>query len=170
MKEERDVKRVKKYFPPFPVALVTVDENIISVGLIHVFSFEPPMIGIGISPRRYSHALLKKTGDFGVNIPTLGMMDAVEGCGTTSGRTVKKFEAFSLTPKKPAKIRSLLIEECPVNIECKVIKRITCGSHDWFIGEVVAIRSDEHYNYIEALLYGNREYRRVGEALCRRKK
>ncbi|MCS7258530.1 MAG: flavin reductase, partial [candidate division WOR-3 bacterium] len=57
-------------FPAFPTVLVSSQENIITVTLIHVFSFAPFLLGIGIKPERYSYGLIKESKEFVVNIPT----------------------------------------------------------------------------------------------------
>ncbi|UCE35897.1 MAG: flavin reductase family protein [Thermoplasmata archaeon] len=169
MKKEIEPKEARRRFPAFPVTAVTVGENIIAIGLIHAFSFTPPMLGIGVHPKRYSYGLLKEVGDFGVNIPTKELVDKVDGCGDISGRDVNKFEKFGLTPMKPKIIKSVLIQEFPVNIECKIVKELSFGgSHDWFIGEVVAAHEEEDYDRERALSYWNQEYRMMGELVLKR--
>jgi len=165
LKNEIDVKDARPQFPAYPVSLVTVGENIIAIGLIHWFSFTPPMVGIGVHPKRYSHGLLKEVGDFGVNIPVVGMEEQVDLCGTISGKASNKFERAGLTPMKSKIIKSKLIEECPVNMECRIVKELNLGSHDWFIGEVVAAHMDEGYNREKALQYWKKEYRVMGDVL-----
>ncbi|UCG68398.1 MAG: flavin reductase family protein [Thermoplasmata archaeon] len=169
MKSEIELKEARREFPAFPVTLVTVGENIIAIGLIHAFSFTPPMIGIGVHPKRYSYQLLEEVGDFGVNIPTVDLAEKVDLCGNISGRSVNKFKKFGLTPMKSNNIKSVLIEEFPVNMECKVVKKLSFGgSHDWFIGEVVAAYKEENYHRENALSYWNKEYRGMGELILQR--
>lgn len=169
MKKEIDVKEARRNFPSFPVTLVTVGENIIAIGLLHVFSFTPPMIGIGVHPTRYSHQLVKEFKDFGVNIPTKELAERVNICGSVSGEDMDKFKEAGLTPMKPKLIKSLLIEECPVNMECKVVEELRFGgSHDWFVGEVVAAHKEEGYDRTKALSYWNKEYSVMGDLILRR--
>jgi len=97
MKMEIDKKNARLEFPAFPVVLVTVEENIIAIGLVHIFSFTPLKIGIGMHPKRYSYRLLEKIKDFGVNIPTKELVEKVDLCGTLSGRDVDKFKESGFT-------------------------------------------------------------------------
>lgn len=169
MKKEIDLKEARKEFPAFPVTLVTVGDNIIAIGLVHLFSFTPPMIGIGVHPKRYSHQLLKEIKDFGVNIPTKDLVEKVDICGNISGRNLNKFEKSKLTPMDPKLIKSKLIEECPVNMECKVVKELSFGgSHDWFIGEVVKAYKEDSYEREMALSYWKKEYRIMGDLILKR--
>ena len=98
MKSEIDLKIARHEFPVFPVVAVTVGENIIAIGLVHVFSFTPLMVGIGVHPKRYSYGLLEKIKDYGVNIPTKELVEKVNLCGTVSGKNVNKFEKAGLAP------------------------------------------------------------------------
>ncbi len=164
MKKEIDIKDARAHFPAFPVTLITVGDNIIAIGLVHVFSFTPPMIGIGVHPKRYSHQLLNEISDFGVNIPTIDLAEKVDICGSISGKSVDKFKESGLTPTKPKIISSLLIEECPVNMECRVVSKLSFGgSHDWFVGEVLAAHMEEEYDREKALSYRKKEYRQIGD-------
>ena len=169
MKDKIDVKDARPQFQAYPVVLVTVEENIIAIGLIHWFSFVPPMLGIGVHPKRYSYDLLKKAGEFGVNIPIMGMEKKVDICGSISGRDANKFERAKLTPMKPTSITSALIEECPVNLECRIVKELSFGgSHNWFLGEVVAAHMEEDYDREKALQYWKKEYRRMGDIVLKK--
>jgi len=152
-------------FSGFPVVLATVSngrDNIITLAMCHVFSFKPPLIGVGIGPARFSYGLFKAAEDFAVNVPTKKLVAAVDFCGTKSGRKVEKFAAAGLTREKAEKVSAPLIAECPVNIECKKVKEVEAGDHTWFIGEIVAARREESFDVKDTLLYWG-EYRVIGE-------
>jgi flavin reductase (DIM6/NTAB) family NADH-FMN oxidoreductase RutF len=87
------------------------------VTLIHIFSFSPLLIGIGIKPERHSYSLIKESKEFVVNIPTKNLLDATIFCGTKSGKDFDKFKETSLTKEASQKVRSVSIKECPVNFE-----------------------------------------------------
>jgi len=145
----------KKVLPPdtalFPVPATLVSyvdkhskPNIVSLAWVGIVSSVPPHIGLGIAKSRYSHACIKAKEEFVVNIPTEDMTEALNKCGTVSGREKDKFEYAKLTPEKSLKVNVPIIKECPVNLECKLKKIVELGgSHDYFIGEVVAVHADE---------------------------
>ena len=152
-------------FSGFPVVLGTVGgtkDNIITLAMCHAFSFAPPLIGVGIAPRRFSYDLFRASKDFAVNIPDRTMLRAVEICGAKSGRKVDKFEASGLTREKAAKISAPLIAECPVNMECVKMLEVETGDHTWFIGEIVAARRRADHHKKDAMLYWG-DYRTIGE-------
>ena len=51
-----------------------------------------------------------------------------------------KFEATGLTPAPASVVKTPLILECPLNLECMVKRTLELGSHTMFIAEVVAVQ------------------------------
>jgi flavin reductase (DIM6/NTAB) family NADH-FMN oxidoreductase RutF len=153
--------------PSVPIVLVTVGRNIMTAGAFHFYSFDPPSLMVGIMPDKYSHQLLVELGDFGINVPTTEQLPVVRICGTVSGKDgTNKYEAAGVTPLEPAVIKSHLISECPLNVECQVVHRIEYpGSHEWFVGEIRAVHVDDAYDPEQALMFWGKNYRRVGELL-----
>ena len=41
------------------------------------------------------------------------------------------------------KVKPPLIDECPLNVECKVRQTLNLGAHDLLLGEVVAVHANE---------------------------
>jgi flavin reductase (DIM6/NTAB) family NADH-FMN oxidoreductase RutF len=133
---------------PTPVVLVTcVDEkgkpNIITLAWAGVVNSEPPMIGISIRPERYSHGCIKGMGEFVVNLPSEEMVRGVDACGVVSGRKTDKFDLTGWKAAPAEKVKAPLIDECPVQMECKVKQIISLGSHDLFLGEIIALHVKE---------------------------
>jgi flavin reductase (DIM6/NTAB) family NADH-FMN oxidoreductase RutF len=165
MKQTISSDEAQDCFSGFPVVLGSVGgskDNVVTLAMCHVFSFRPALLGVGIAPKRFSHALFKESKDFAINIPDKKMLRAVEICGSKSGRKVDKFEAAGLTREKAEKIGAPLVAECPVNIECVKVKEMEAGDRTWFIGEVVAARRDGSYKTADMLLYWG-EYRVIGD-------
>ena len=106
-------------------------------------SIEPKISLPCVGCSRYE--MLKKTGEFVINLTTRDLAFATDYCGVKSGRDVDKFKEMKLTPMPAEKISAPLIKESPVNIECKVTQTIPLGTHDMFLAEVVAVHADEAY-------------------------
>ena len=65
--------------------------------------------------------MLKESGEFVINLTTEQLAKATDYCGVRSGKDVDKWKEAHLTPAKAEKLQyAPVIEECPVNIECKV--------------------------------------------------
>ncbi|MEJ2271340.1 MAG: flavin reductase family protein [Candidatus Bathyarchaeota archaeon] len=132
---------------PCPVVLVTCldnegNPNIITLAWVGTVCSEPPIIAVGIRPTRYSHGLIKSNKEFVVNIPTTKILRESDYCGVSSGKNVEKFSETKLTKQKAENVKSPLIKECPVNIECKLKEVIPLGAHDLFLGEIVQVHVD----------------------------
>lgn len=134
---------------PTPVVLLsckgkTGKPNLITLAWAGVCCSEPPVIGVAIRPRnRWSYHLVKESGEFVANIPTEKIVRKVDFCGTVSGKDHDKFKEAGLTPIPATKVKSPLVKECPVNMECKVIQVIPLGTHDLFLGQVLEVHVDE---------------------------
>lgn len=133
---------------PLPAILVTcVDKegkpNIITLSWTGIVCSDPPTLSISVRPHRYSYNLIKEQGEFVVNIATIDIMKETDICGTVSGRNVDKFNLTKLTPEKAKLVKPPLIKESPVNLECKVKSSMKLGTHEMFIGEILAVHVDE---------------------------
>jgi flavin reductase (DIM6/NTAB) family NADH-FMN oxidoreductase RutF len=132
------------------------------------------MISIAVRPSRYSHALIKRNGCFAVNIPHEKLLKETDYCGIVSGDNTDKFKACGFTMAPASSISSPVIKECPVNIECRVVKSLELGAHDVFIGEVTAVRADESvidgsgridFKKAGPLVYNHGEYWNLGSKI-----
>ena len=135
------------YLYPVPAVMVTCGPvskpNIITLAWVGTVCSDPPMVGISIRPSRYSHGLVKQHGEFVVNLPTADLVRATDYCGVVSGEQVDKFLETGLTPVPASAVGTVIVAECPVNIECRVTQIVPLGSHDLFLGQVVAVQVDE---------------------------
>ncbi len=135
---------------PLPVVMVSTADrngnyNIITVAWAGTVCTNPPMVSISVRPERYSHPILKETGEFVINLTTRELAYATDYCGVRSGRDVDKFQETGLTPLTGERVRAPLIGESPVNIECRVRQILPLGSHDMFLADVVAVHADRRY-------------------------
>ena len=166
---------------PSPAALiVSADENqksnIMTAGEVFNISLRQPcIIGIALRKATYTHGLISRTKEFTVNFPTASILEKVDKIGMVSGRDgLDKFKAFDLTPLPAREIVPPLIEECPVNLECKLLSVTEVGDHDLFLGDVVAMHADDDkvgenqrllIEKLDGFLYAEWAYYGFGEKL-----
>ena len=135
---------------PLPAAMISCgntpeEYNIITVSWVGIICSDPPMCYISVRPSRHSHEIIKRTGNYVINLTTEALARATDWCGVRSGRDFNKFEEMKLTAGKSKLVEAPLIEESPVCIECRVKEIIPLGSHDMFISEVVNVKADDQY-------------------------
>ena len=135
---------------PLPVVMVSVADragnpNIVTIAWAGTVCSDPPMVSVSVRPERYSHHMIKETGEFVINLTTKELAFATDYCGVKSGRDVDKFKEMRLTPVPAEVVAAPMIGESPVNIECRVTEVKKLGSHDMFLARVVAVHADEKY-------------------------
>ncbi|RLI09592.1 flavin reductase family protein [Candidatus Bathyarchaeota archaeon] len=149
MVEKADVmKAFYRLLHPRPAVLVTCSDgegkaNAIAISWITPVARNPPTIAICVGKTRYSNGLIKRAGEFVVNVPSEDLVEALHYCGTVSGRDVPdKIARAKLTAKPARAVGAPIIEECVAHLECRVKQVVDCGSHDLFVAEVVAAYAD----------------------------
>lgn len=162
--------------PPVLVSCGGLDKpNLITIGWTGTICTQPSMVSISVRPERYSHQLLCESGQFAINLPTEKLVRAIDWCGVKSGRDVDKFAACGLHAAPGSVLTDCpVLEESPVNLECRITQRIPLGSHDLFLAEVVACDVDESLldekgklclDKANLIVYSHGEYLALGKKL-----
>ena len=149
MKNEKALWKPGTMIYPSPAVMVSCGNretgyNIITIAWTGTVCSDPAMCCISIRPERFSHGIIKRTGEFVINLTTETLARATDWCGVKSGRDVDKFKEMGLTPVPAQKVAAPLIQESPLNIECRVVDIRPLGSHDMFLAEVLAINADKN--------------------------
>lgn len=134
---------------PIPAVMVSCGtmekSNIITVAWTGIINTNPAMAYISVRPSRYSYKLIKKQGEFVINLTNKELVKATDWCGVRSGEKFDKFKEMNLHKEKANFVNCPMIKESPVSVECKVKEIKEMGSHHMFIAEVVAINADKKY-------------------------
>ncbi len=163
---------------PVPPVLVTVgdekENNVLTVGWTGILATSPPRTYVSVRPERHSYSILKRTGEFVINLAPASIVREVDFCGIYTGAKVDKFEKCSLTRCKSEKVSPPTVAECPIALECRVSDVIPMGTHDVFIADIVSVSCDEsvldadgkiRFDKADLLAYAHGEYYRLGEVL-----
>ena len=149
---------------PLPAVMVSVTDgdgrdNIITVAWTGTICTNPPMVYISVRPSRFSCDMIRKTGEFVINLTT---------------EETDKFERMHLTRQKAEYVNAPLIAEAPVSIECKVTEEKPLGSHTMFMAKVLAVHAAEELmdedgrlllNKAGLLVYSHGDYLKTGKKL-----
>lgn len=143
---EKSIFKGGAMLSPVPPVMVSCGDeeqkNIFTVAWTGTMCTDPPVTYISVRPTRYSHEIISRTGEFVINLVPSSLVSVCDTCGVKSGRDIDKFEAFNLHAEKGSKVYAPLIDECPVNIECKVRQVIPLGTHDVFMADILAVHVD----------------------------
>ena len=132
---------------PIPPTMVTCghgdEANIITVAWTGIVNTIPPKTYVSIRPTRHSYELVKKTGEFCINLTPASLVKAADTCGVYTGKKVDKFKKCNLHKEDASAVGCPMIAECPLTLECKVTDIIELGSHHMFLADIVAVNVDE---------------------------
>jgi flavin reductase (DIM6/NTAB) family NADH-FMN oxidoreductase RutF len=117
-------------------AMVDGKPNFLTMGNYGGISPRPvPLVYISVNKAHYTNSGIKETGYFTINWPTKELVQKADYVGLVSGKTVDKSKVFKVfygsVDKAP------MIEECPINIVCKLVQTVDLPTQEIFIGEVV---------------------------------
>jgi len=82
-----------------------------------------PILCVFVRPSRYTYSRLEEVGEFTVNVLPPEFKEAVDYCGTVSGRTKDKFSETGLKPAPAQKVKVPIIEQGIIHYECVVVHK-----------------------------------------------
>ncbi len=165
---------------PTPVVLVSCGEkgnpgnrDLVTVAWAGTVNSEPPMVSISLRKSRYSHGLVSASGEFVVNLVDENLAKATDFCGVRSGRDTDKARELGLTLLPAEGLEAApRVDGAPVSLHCKVRQVLELGSHDMFLGEVLAVSVREdlldgngalHLEKAGLMAYSHGLYHQLGE-------
>lgn len=168
---------------PIPIALVgaVVDgtPNFTEVGDVGIMGIKPPYVFVSLGEKSHSRKGIAETGQFSLNFPNSDLMAKADYCGVSSGKKVDKADLFTLFYDEEGLPELPLIDECPVNLACQVLKHFTLQHRNIFVGEVVQTYIGDEYlvqkgesrtladlTVLDPLIYAlDNRYYRIGEPI-----
>ena len=111
--------------------------NFMAVAWGGIACSRPPMVSVALQHHRYTYRGIKEKGTFSVNIPSQDQVRETDYCGIASGASGDKNEVCGFKVFYGKLETAPMIEQCPLNLECKVVHVLDLGSHALIIGEVI---------------------------------
>ena len=128
---------------PVPAVLVSCGDmetsNVFTVAWTGIINSTPPKTYISVRPSRHSYEMIKKSGEFVINLTPARLVRTADYCGIYTGAKVDKFEKCKLTKEKASSVSCPMIAESPLSIECKVREILPMGTHDVFVADILAV-------------------------------
>lgn len=166
---------------PMPAFLIGADvgekPNFMTAAWSGIANSTPPMITVALQHHRYTLKGIREKGSFSVNVPGADLAAETDYCGIVSGNAKEdKVKACKFTVFYGKLKNAPLIEQCPVNLECKVVHILTLGSHALVIGQIEEVHVSENCMrdgepdpaLINPLMYitgTNKAYYRIGDQI-----
>jgi flavin reductase (DIM6/NTAB) family NADH-FMN oxidoreductase RutF len=149
-----------QYFYPYTVALIGAKAkehtNFMACAWHSALSFDPPLFGVLISKKRFTHQVIAEAKEFTVNFIRAEQALLSAQYGRKSGFDLVKTEKFPVKLMPSRIIQSPVIGDAYICFECRLIEIRTYGDHDLFVGEVLAIHEEENGFNEQGVLDPNR--------------
>ncbi|OPY28447.1 MAG: FMN reductase (NADH) RutF [Methanocella sp. PtaU1.Bin125] len=130
---------------PMPVVLVGTlaqgKANFMTVGWVSRVNASPPMIAVALGKHHYTVPFIVENGTFSVCVPSADMREKTDYCGLVTGEKTDKSKLFDVFYGSLQ--TAPMIKECPLCIECRLVKAVELPTNDVFIGEITASYADE---------------------------
>jgi flavin reductase (DIM6/NTAB) family NADH-FMN oxidoreductase RutF len=83
-----------------------------------------PAFTVLVRESRYTHGCIRHASAFTVNVPRPGdLADALKLCGSMSGRDIDKAADAGLSMVPATEVEGMVIEQCPLQYECRILAR-----------------------------------------------
>jgi flavin reductase (DIM6/NTAB) family NADH-FMN oxidoreductase RutF len=130
-----------------PCVLITVGDrrrdNLFTVAWNMPVRKDPPLVAVESGKSHFSYDFIARTGEFGINVPTLDIAKEVLAAGTVSGASLDdKFAHVGLTREPASAIKAPLVAEAVANLECRVCQLVDLGASALLIAQVVDARAN----------------------------
>jgi flavin reductase (DIM6/NTAB) family NADH-FMN oxidoreductase RutF len=142
--EEKPLAKVKLNPQPllFPVPSVLVGANVggkpnfMTAAWCGVACSDPPMLSVALQRSRYTYKGIRENMSFSINVPSVDQVKETDYCGMKNGAEVDKVSVCRFKIFYAGLKTAPLIEQCPVNLECKVVHILDLGSHMLIVGKI----------------------------------
>ena len=134
-------------YPPLVMPVCLLGANVASKAnfeAIAWFTFlesQPLMVGVTSDKLHYTNKGIRENESFSVNIPSIDLVEATDFCGLFSGSKVDKSRVFSVFYGELGS--APMVRECPVCMECRLMRRVEFMRNEFLVGEVVAVYVEE---------------------------
>ncbi len=125
---------------PMPAFLIGANvggkANFMTAAWSGIANSNPPMVTVALQHHRYTYKGIQENNTFSINVPTEDQVKETDYCGIVSGAKKDKTADCGFSVFYGHLKTAPLIEQCPVNLECKVVHILNLGSHYLIVGQV----------------------------------
>ena len=125
-------------------AMVEGKPNFMTAAWSGIAASNPPAMTVALQHHRHTLKGLKENGTFSVNVPSVDQAKETDYCGIVSGTKTDKAKDCKFTIFYGKLETAPLIEQCPVNLECRVAHLLHLGSHALIIGHIEEVHVSEN--------------------------
>ena len=169
-----EMKTLAYPMPAFVIgANVDGKPNFMTAAWSGIAGSTPPMITVALQHHRLTLKGMKQNMTFTVNVPSIDLVKETDYCGIVSGTKTDKVADCHFKIFYGKLETAPMIEQFPVNLECKVQHILNLGSHELVVGRIdEAYVSDDcltegrpDVKKIKPIIFAGRRYMTFGEVV-----
>jgi flavin reductase (DIM6/NTAB) family NADH-FMN oxidoreductase RutF len=136
---DANVKKTVLRMIPYGLYLLTArgkDDAVAAatVNWVTQASFAPPLVVVGVKTDSHTHALIKESRAFALNVLGKGQQAIAF---TFFKPVVREGQKISGEPFRPGSTGAPILDNTPAFVECRLVDTVERGDHSIFVGEVV---------------------------------
>jgi len=120
-------------------AMVDGRPNFMTAAWGNIVESEPPTLCLSIRRGRYTRKGFEVGSGLTVNVPAASQVREVDFCGIESGFKVDKIARCGFTVSTCGATGAPMVEECPVNVDCKIDQIVELGAHSLVIASILEV-------------------------------
>lgn len=139
-----DVGSYYQHYPRLAAVVAAYHDgkpNAMVAGWHTPLSFNPPLFGVSLSPKRFTYEMIKASGEFSINFLPADKTGLIAALGGSKGSLMDKFTAFGIARDIPLKTNTPILSDAYAAYECKLVDDRAYGDHQLLVGEVVAVHT-----------------------------
>lgn len=145
--EKRQLGACVTFFPQPATLIATQDAagevNLMMASWVGIVSKTPPTIAVSLNRERKTYENITCNQRFSVNLVSTDLTVAADACGLVSGRKADKRKLTELAVSPGSLDGVQLVDESPLNVECRYMSEVELGDYCLVFGEIVEIHACE---------------------------
>jgi len=137
----------KGFLYPMPIVLIGADvdgrANFTTIAYCAIVQKKPAMIAVSLYKEHHTCKGIRKNKTFSVNIPSEKLVVQTDHCGLVSGKNTDKSKVFKVFYGKLK--TAPMIFECPINLECALVKTVKLDEEDLFVGLIKESYAEDRF-------------------------
>ena len=144
-----EITKAPVFTSPNPITLICTEKpdgstNLATLAFWTYASTAPGKIVFSLNKGAYTLELLAANKEVVVAVPGMELVDALIGCGTSSGRDVNKAEKFGISMGKVEGTEIEAPENCRLLIHASVCQTVDADDHIIHVCDVKNVFADEN--------------------------
>ena len=117
--------------------------NVMTASWAGIVSKTPPTMAVSLNTGRKTYENIVAQGEFVVNMVPASLAVEADFCGIRSGYNEDKLDRCGIQLQPAEQVAVPMLVESPLNLECRLVKRLELGDYMLMMGEILQVHATE---------------------------